>query len=158
MKPGEYNEINIGTKNEQKMIKIGKGTSEKERNDLVNIVKEYRDVFAFTYDELKDYREDLFQHTIPLKQDIKEVKPFRQKLRQTNPKIAPIVKKELEKMLVVGIIAPTRHSSWLQLGGCKKKEWEHKNMYRFMEYKPFLSKGQLSVVKYGNSSSKGNRF
>ena len=42
------------------MIKIGKGTSEKERNDLINLVKEYRDVFAFTYDELKAYREDVF--------------------------------------------------------------------------------------------------
>ena len=89
-----------------------KGTSEKERNDLVNLVKEYKDVFAFTYDELKDYREDVFQHTIPLKQEIKEVKHFRQKLRQINPNIAPIVKKELKKMLAAGIIAPTHHSFW----------------------------------------------
>ena len=62
--------------------------------------------------ELKAYREDVFQHTIPLKQDVREVKPFQQKVRQINPKLAPIVKKELEKMLVAGIIAPTRHSSW----------------------------------------------
>ena len=107
MKPGDYIEINIGTNNEPKMIKIGKGTSEKERNDLVNLVKEYRDVFAFTYDKLKAYQKDVFSHTIPLKQDIKEVKPFLQNLRQVNPKLAPIVKKELEKMLVAGIIAPT---------------------------------------------------
>ena len=77
MKPGVYIEINIGTNNEPKMIKNGKGTSKKERNDLVNLVKEYRDVFSFTYDELKYYQEDVFQQTIPLKQDIKEVKPFR---------------------------------------------------------------------------------
>ena len=81
-------------------------------NDLINLVKEYRDVFAFTYDELKSYRENVFQHTIPLKQDIKEVKPFRQKMRQINSNLAPIVKKEYEKMLDDGIIAPTRHSYW----------------------------------------------
>ena len=74
---------------------------------MINLVKEYRDVFTFTYDELKHYQEDVFQHTIPLKQDIKEVKPFQQKIRQINPKLAPIVKKELEKMLSTGIIAPT---------------------------------------------------
>ena len=67
MKPGDYNEINIGSETEPKMIKIGKRTSEKERNDLISLVKEYRDVFAFTYDELQAYREDVFQHTIPLK-------------------------------------------------------------------------------------------
>ena len=58
------------------MIKLVKGTSKKERNDLVNLVKQYRDVFSFTYDKLKAYQEDVFQHTIPLKQNIKEVKPF----------------------------------------------------------------------------------
>ena len=112
MKPGDYIEVNIGTDQNPKLIKIGKGTSQKERNELINLVKEYRDVFAFTYDELKAYREDVFQHTIPLKPELKEIKPFRQRLRQINPKIAPIVKKELEKMLAAGIIAPTRHSSW----------------------------------------------
>ena len=32
MKPGDYIEINIGTETEPKIIKIGKGSSEKERN------------------------------------------------------------------------------------------------------------------------------
>ena len=112
LKPGDYIEVNIGNDKDPKLIKIGKGTNEKERKDLINLVREYRDVFAFTYDELKAYQEDVFHHIIPLKREIKEVKPFRQKLRQINPKVAPIVKKELEKMLVVGIIVPTRYSSW----------------------------------------------
>ena len=61
MKQRDYIEINIGTETKPKIIKIGKGTSEKERNSLINLVKEYRDVFSFTYDELKAYREDVFQ-------------------------------------------------------------------------------------------------
>ena len=107
MNPGDYIEINIGTNNEPKMIKNGKGTSEKEKNELVNLVKEYRYVFSFTYGELKYYQEDVFQHTIPLKHEIKEVKPFRKKLIQINPKLAPIVKKDIEKRLATGITAPT---------------------------------------------------
>ena len=42
MKPDDYIEINIGTETKLKIIKIGKGTSEKERNSLINLVKEYR--------------------------------------------------------------------------------------------------------------------
>ena len=76
MKPVDYVEINIGSDKNPKLIKIGKGTSEKERNDSINLVKEYRDVFSFSYDELKAYPEDVFQHTIPLKQEVREVKPF----------------------------------------------------------------------------------
>ena len=55
-----------GTDKDPKLIKIGKGTSKKERNNLISLIKEYRDVFAFSYDELKSYREEVFQHTIPL--------------------------------------------------------------------------------------------
>jgi hypothetical protein len=62
---------------------------------------------AFGYDELKVYRE--IQHVIPLKEG---TKPFRQKLRQLNPKLAPLVQQELKKMLDTGIIQQTRHSSW----------------------------------------------
>ena len=88
IKPTNYIEINIGSEEDPKFIKIGKGTSEKERQEIIKLVKEFRDVLAFTYDELKAYREDVIQHTIPLK---KEVKPFRQKLRQINPKLATLV-------------------------------------------------------------------
>ena len=32
-------EINIGTDKEPKLIKIGKGTSKKERNSLIDLIK-----------------------------------------------------------------------------------------------------------------------
>jgi hypothetical protein len=50
----------------------------KKREEIVKLLREYRDVLTFTYDELKVYREDVIQHTIPLKE---EAKPFIQKLR-----------------------------------------------------------------------------
>ena len=110
MDPGEYLEINIGTPENPKIVKIGKGTSVEESKKLTNLLHKYQDVLAFSYDELKGYREDVMEHTIPLKDE--NAKPFRQKLRQINPKLAPLVQKELAKMLATGIIAQTRHSTW----------------------------------------------
>jgi hypothetical protein len=109
IKPGSYIEVNIGTEEAPRLIKIGKGTSENERKELISVVGEYRDVFAFTYDELKAYKDDVFQHTIPIKE---ETKPFWKKLRRINPKLAPLIKAKFKKMLDAGIISPTRHSSW----------------------------------------------
>jgi len=109
MNLGEYLEKNIGTSENPKIVKIGRGTSVEERKKLTNLLREYRDVLAFSYDELKGYREDVMEHTIPLKDE--NAKPFRQKLRQINPKLAPLVQKELAKMLAAGIIAQTRHST-----------------------------------------------
>jgi hypothetical protein len=45
VKPSDYIELNIGSDQDPRMIKIGKGTSEKERKDLINIVNKYRDFF-----------------------------------------------------------------------------------------------------------------
>ena len=63
LKPGDYIEVNIGNDKDPKLIKIGKGMNEKERKYLINLVREYRDVFAFTYDELKAYR-GMFSNTL----------------------------------------------------------------------------------------------
>jgi hypothetical protein len=105
----DHLEVNIGTIEKPWMVKIGKTTPIEERVEIVKLLKEYRDVLAFSYDELKVYREDVIQHVIPLKE---ETKPFRQKLRHINPKLAPLVQQELQKMLEARIIAQTRHSSW----------------------------------------------
>jgi hypothetical protein len=119
IKPSDHLEVNIGTKEEPRMVKVGKSTPIEEIKEIIELLREYRDVLAFTYDELKVYREDVIQHVIPLKE---ESKPFRQKLRQINPKLVPLVQKELQKMLAARIIAQTRHSSWcLNLVVARKK-------------------------------------
>jgi hypothetical protein len=98
----------IGSLGSLKLVKIGKSTSSEERGEIENLIKEYRDIFAWSYDDLKAYKGDKIQHTIPLKED---TKPFRQKLRQINPKLAPLIHKELQKMFQAKVIAPTRHLS-----------------------------------------------
>ena len=108
----DHLEVNIGSEQVPRMIKVGKTTPIEERKEIVKLLKEYRDVLAFSYDELKVYREDVIQHVIPLKE---ETKPFRQKLRQMNPKLASLVQQGLQKMLEARIIAETRHSSWSQI-------------------------------------------
>ena len=60
-------EVNIGTSEEPRMVKIGKNIPKEAKEQIINLLREYRDVLAFTYDELKVYKEDVFQHTIPLK-------------------------------------------------------------------------------------------
>lgn len=77
--PGEFIEVNIGFSENPKMVKIGKGTYEEENESLVKLFIEYRDVLAFSYDEIKGYRKDVIQHTIPLKDE--EAKLFKQKIR-----------------------------------------------------------------------------
>jgi hypothetical protein len=66
-------EFNIGTEMDPRAVKIGKGTTKKERKEILNLIREFRDIFAWNYDELKAYRGDVIQHAIPL---IEGAKPF----------------------------------------------------------------------------------
>jgi hypothetical protein len=42
-----------------------------------------------------------------------EAKPFRQKLRQINPMLFPIMEREVKKLLDAQIIVPLRYSEWV---------------------------------------------
>jgi len=72
--PSNLEEINLGTQTTPKNVYIGRNLDPKIRSKLINLLRKYRHVFAWSYDDLKAYREDLFQHEIPLKPD---AKPFR---------------------------------------------------------------------------------
>ena len=89
---------------------MGKKLSPEIRQNLIDFLRKYRHVFAWSYDDLKAYREDIFQHKIPLKLD---AKTFRQKQRAINPTLAPKMQEELIKLRDIGIIKPIRHSSWV---------------------------------------------
>jgi hypothetical protein len=93
-----------------RMVKIGKGTTEKERMEIIDLIIYFRDTFTRNYDELKSYRGDAIHHAIPLTEG---AKPLRKKLRHINPKLASQIKKELQNMVDAGIIYPIRYSSWM---------------------------------------------
>ena len=78
--------------------------------EIENLIREYRDVFSWTYDDLKTYDLSIIEHTIPLKEGSK---PYMKKICNVNPKLAPLIKKELEKMLAAKIIRPVRHTTWV---------------------------------------------
>jgi hypothetical protein len=91
----ETRKVNIGTDSSPKYVNLGVYCTTEEVDQYVSLFKEYIDVFAWTYDDLKDYDKMIFQHIIPLRE---EAKPVKKKIRMMNPKLKPLVKIELEKL------------------------------------------------------------
>ena len=102
--------INLGIEAEPKYVSLGKCCSPSERSKLFNLFQQYKDVFAWTYDDLKMYDTRIIQHIIPIKAG---VKPFQQKLRKMHPKLQPLIQSEVKKLLDVKIIFKIRHSEWV---------------------------------------------
>jgi hypothetical protein len=69
--------INLGTPKNPKNINLIKTISKEERNAYLKLFRQYQDVFAWSYRDMKNYDTRIIQHTIPLKPN---VKPFQQKL------------------------------------------------------------------------------
>jgi hypothetical protein len=103
-------DYNIGTDTNSKIIKISKALYEEKRRRYVNLMKEFVDVFVWSYEDLNIFDTKIIQHKIPLKAGSK---PFRQKMRQFNSMLLPIIEKEVKKMLDANIILPYRYSEWV---------------------------------------------
>jgi hypothetical protein len=84
--------------------------SDKQKDDYGKLLKEFSDIFAWQYDDLKTFDTDVIQHKIPLNKD---TKPFRQKLRSFNPLLLPTMEKEIRKLLDARIIIPSGTRSGL---------------------------------------------
>ena len=110
LKPQELEEINFGTNETPKKVYIGQNLPAGIIIQLISLLRKYRHIFVWSYDELKAYREDLFQHVIPL---MDNVKPSRQKQRPFNPTLATRMQEELMKLRDAGTIKSIRHSTWV---------------------------------------------
>ena len=62
----EVEECNIGTEADPKVIKISKNLTKESKEKYIKLMKEFYDVFAWTYDDLKVYDLGVIQHTIPV--------------------------------------------------------------------------------------------
>jgi hypothetical protein len=115
-------ESNIGTSEEPKYVKLSRSLTGEQRTRYTKLLREFADVFAWTYEDLKTYDTSVIEHKIPLKED---ARPFKQKLRQINPTLLPVMEREVKKLLDAQIIVPLRYSSWVaNLVPVRKKSGE----------------------------------
>lgn len=92
----EYEKINLGDENNPKMVNLGRCCNPKEKRLFTKLLQKYFDVFSWSYEDLKDFKNGQFQHHIPLKS---RAARFIQKLRNYNPKVADAIFKEIYKII-----------------------------------------------------------
>ena len=68
-----YEDVNLGTEHNPWNINLGKNYTQDEREPFMKLFKEFKDVFTWTYEDLKTNDMKIIQHIIPFKED---AKPF----------------------------------------------------------------------------------
>ena len=99
----EVENFNLGTVAVPKMIKLSKFLSVEMKQKYIEMTRNFIDVFAWIYADLKKYDPTIIQHSIPIKEN---EKPFKPKLRTINPLLMPLIEKEIKNLFDAKIIFP----------------------------------------------------
>ena len=99
----DLEEVDIGPGDKPRPTFISKKLDPVLREEMIALLKEYRDCFAWDYTEMLGLDRSIVEHRLPLK---KGFRPFQQRARQMKAEVLEEVKKEVEKMLDAGFIMP----------------------------------------------------
>ena len=74
------------------------------------MLKEFKDVFAWSYQDMPGLDTDIVQHKLPFKE---ECPPVKQKLRRMKPKMSLKIKEEVKKQFDAGFLAVAKYPQWV---------------------------------------------
>jgi hypothetical protein len=77
--------------------------------NLIELLKEYADCFAWDYQEMSGLSRDLVEHRLPIKADFRS---YKQHARRYNPLMYGRIKEEIDRLLKVNFIRPCRYVEW----------------------------------------------
>ncbi|XP_070008487.1 uncharacterized protein [Nicotiana sylvestris] len=106
----ETEPINIGSFEEIREMKISIHTEQKTRDALIQLLFEYRDVFAWSYDDMSGLSVDLVVHELPTYPDFP---PVQQKQRKFKTGVSDKIKEEIMKQLNANVIRAVRYTTWV---------------------------------------------
>ncbi|XP_022736187.1 uncharacterized protein LOC111289419 [Durio zibethinus] len=102
--------VNLGGGENKREVKVGTSLLPAERQKLEELLREYVDVFAWTYQDMPGLSTDIVEHKLPLKSGCK---PMQQKLRRMKPEMLLKIKEEVKKQFDAGFLEVAKYPEWV---------------------------------------------
>jgi len=102
--------VNLGVGEEKKEVKVGTGMTTLVRDELVVLLRNYQDIFAWSYQDMPSLNPDIVQHRLPLNPSCS---PVKEKLRRMKPEMSLKIKEEVKKQFNAGFLAAARYLEWV---------------------------------------------
>jgi hypothetical protein len=100
-------EIDIGDGKTPRLTFVNKTLETDPRNEMICLLKEYSDCFAWNYTEMLGLSREIVEHRLPIKSGFR---PFKQKARTFRPDLLPRIKDEIHRLLEANFIRPCRYA------------------------------------------------
>uniref|UniRef100_A0A2N9HN79 Uncharacterized protein n=1 Tax=Fagus sylvatica TaxID=28930 RepID=A0A2N9HN79_FAGSY len=103
--------VNLANEGEEpREVKIGTRCAAEQKEALIALLREFHEIFAWSYQDMPGLDTDIVVHKIPLKP---ECKPVKQALRRMKPEVILKIKEEVEKQLKAGFLSTVTYSDWV---------------------------------------------
>ncbi|XP_049370599.1 uncharacterized protein LOC125835509 [Solanum verrucosum] len=103
-------EINLGTVEDQKPTYVNASLASDEEKAYVDLLKEYKYVFAWSYKEMPGLDSKVAVHHFAVKSG---ARPIKQAQRRFRPKFVPVIKTEVNKLIEAGFIREVKYPTWV---------------------------------------------
>ena len=109
--PEDAKQVDIAEpRTEPRKVWIATDLTPDEEELLISTLREYKDIFAWSYKDLKGVDPAICQHTIPMRE---EAKPSKQRPYTYNDNFGSKIKEEIDKLLEAEFIYEIEHTEWV---------------------------------------------
>jgi hypothetical protein len=111
MSADKLEQVDIGDGDKPRPTYISAILEPEFRTILINLLKEFKDCFAWDYSEMPGLDRSIVEHKLPIKPGYR---PYKQPPRKIyKDSILADVKKEVERLLEANFIRPCRYAEWI---------------------------------------------
>ena len=103
-------QVNLGSQDHPKPIFLSESLSLTEREELIVLIREYIDVFAWNYEDMPGLNPQVAMHRLNIKPD---AKPVKHQQRWFRPNIMEAIEAEAHKLIACGFIREEQHPDWV---------------------------------------------
>ena len=102
--------VNLGSEDDVKEVKIGSRLCPEVKKGLIDLLREYSDVFAWSYQDMPGLDYEIVEHRLSLNP---ECPPVKHRLRRTHPDIVVKIKEEVQKQIDIGFLVTAEYPQWV---------------------------------------------
>jgi hypothetical protein len=110
MSADKLEEIDIGDGDKPRPTFISTNLDSNFRKELIKLLKEYKDCFAWDYSEMPGLDRSIVEHRLPIKPGFK---PYKQPPRKIYKDEVLADMKKIERLIKANFIRPCRYAEWI---------------------------------------------
>ena len=103
-------EFNIGPSDRPRPTYVSAKLDPEYKQELINLLKEYRNCFAWEYYEMPGLSRSIVEHRLPVKDGYR---PIKQAQRRFKPELLEDIKKEITRLYEANFIWQCRYAEWI---------------------------------------------